>query len=474
MTQQTRKGFVQRTLSVLSATALALTGVLVMGGTAASASPGDIVAPEGGGSIILHKHSGTPGAAGNGQLIQNTEANPGAVAALGSAVAGVPFKLERVALSATGTPIDLSDPAAWNNLPANPAAAAVAPFSLVTEVASTNTDTSGMITFGGLDLGLYLVTELPGGPGVDTVAAPFLVSVPHRAATDSTWNYNVHVYPKNRLADTPTKVVSDPTGNNVTWTITTKVPRTTVGLTFTTDMRITDQLDSRLTYVSATVKKNNAVMTPTPTLVVVTGQLVTVNIPQATLVTGDVYVVEIVTTVTGPGVIPNTAVRHLDGVDVNIGPAQTNWGNVSVLKHETGNTAVTLAGAVFELYTYDANVANRTLVRAAQTTGPSGVTTFENLWLGNSTVTTKQFCLKETQAPAGHSIANVWTCVTLNAANTGIVQQLIDNPPRTTPNLPLTGSAGTAAFMAGGLGLLLTAAGIAIVATRRNTRSKTL
>lgn len=446
-----------RALSVIGASALALTGVLVMGGTAASASPGDIVAPQDGGSIIVHKHSGVPGSAGTGQEITGD-----AAAALGMGVSDVPFKLERVYLN--GAAIDLSDPAAWNNLPTTPAQAGTAPFSLV-EVDSGDTDASGMLTFSGLGLGLYVVTELDGGPDsiVEDMADPFLVSVPHRGIDDSTWNYNVHVYPKNLLKDNPTKTVSEPDGNNVTWTITTTVPRPPSGSVYTS-FTITDVLDDKLEYVSATVTRDG---TPLPASVVgVSGQTVTVTIPPGEVRTGQVYVVNIVTEVLDAGAIVNNAVRNVNGVERTIGPAQTNWGKVQVLKKESGTNA-TLQGAKFELWTGEDDPDDRTKVFDEQTTGSTGLLTFDHVWLGNGADTTERYCLKETQAPAGHSIEQEWTCVTLNAADTGVVQQPIFNPKRTTPNLPLTGSTGTVAFMAGGLSLMLLAGGAALLATRR-------
>ncbi|MGO3146059.1 MAG: SpaH/EbpB family LPXTG-anchored major pilin [Leucobacter sp.] len=465
MNPQPRRGIAQRALSVIGTAALALTGVFALGATVASASPGDIVAPTGGGSIVLHKHAGTPSnLPGTGTALSGS-----ALTALGGSVEDVPFKLERV--THLGTAIDLGTVEGWELVPDGFTPAMVTgDYGVETVSASTLTDTNGMITYSGLPLGLYLVTELPGGPNVVDVSDPFLVSVPHRAATDDAWNYNVHVYPKNLLADLPTKTVSEPEGNNVTWTITTTVPRTVSGQTYTTDMLITDVLDPKLTYVSSTVTQNGTAMAPS--VVGVAGQTVTVTIPQAQLFTGDEYVVTIVTTVTDAGELVNDAVRNLEDVDVTIGPAQTNWGKVQVLKQETG-TEATLQGAKFQLWTGEASEADRTMVVDEMETDANGLLTFAHVWVGNGADTTEPYCLKETVPPVGHTIAgDGWTCVTLNSAGTATVQQVIDNPKRTTPNLPLTGSTGTAAFMAGGLALLLTAAGAALLVSRRHRESR--
>lgn len=464
MTRQHGRGLVRRTLSVIGASALVVTGALVFGGSAASASAGDIIAPDDGGSITLSKHAGTPSSLpGTGR-----ELTGDALTALGGSVAGVPFKLERVTYE--GVAIDLGTVAGWALVPDGFAPADITGSYGVEAVAGpTPTNPSGEIYFGGLELGLYLVTELPGGPGVVDASDPFLVSIPHRAAADSSWNYDVFVYPKNRLADLPTKTVSEPTGDTVTWTITTTVPRTVTGQVYTTDMVITDVLDPKLDYVSSTVRHNGTLMDPSP--VSVTDQTVTVTIPKAQLFTGDTYVIEIVTDVTDAGAIVNNAVRNLEGVNVTIGPAQTNWGKVRVLKLETG-TPLTLAGAEFELWSGEATVADRELVFAAQPTDADGLLTFDHVWLGNGSDTTEPYCLKETVPPVGHTIAgDGWTCVTLSSAGTAIVQQQVDNPKRTTPDLPLTGSTGTALFMGGGLALLLTAAGGALMLSRHRRHS---
>ncbi len=456
----------QRTLSVIGTAALALTGVIALGTSVATASPGDIAAPQGGGSIIVHKHSSNPGAAGTGFEITD----PGAKAALGSGIGDIPFSLYRVAYN--GDPLDFSDPDDWrDDLPTTEAQATSGGYTLVDMTpAAHETDATGLLTFSGLPLGLYMVKEEP-NPVINAgdMAGAFFVSVPHRSADQSSWNYNVHVYPKNKLPDVKIKEVADPTGDTVVWTIRVNVPRPASGQTYSGNMTITDTLDNRLTYVSSTIAKNGgAAAAATPTVV---GQLVTWTIPQANLVTGDTYEIKLTTTVaaSATGEIPNTAYRNLEGNSVPTNTVQSNWGAVKVIKKETG-TEATLAGAKFDLRTA---CTGGTLLGQAET-GTDGTVTFPHIWLGNGTTTTMAVCLIETQAPTGHSIVgNGQTPVTLNAAGTGIVEKTIHNPPRTTPNLPLTGSAGTAAFMAGGLALLLTATGAALIVSRRRREHPT-
>ena len=76
----------------------------------------------------------------------------------------------------------------------------------VTEVGSKTTDTSGVVKFEKLSLGLYLVLETETPDSVKTACEPFFVSVPMtKVSTDANggltdWLYDVHVFPKNSTA----------------------------------------------------------------------------------------------------------------------------------------------------------------------------------------------------------------------------------------------------------------------------------
>lgn len=76
----------------------------------------------------------------------------------------------------------------------------------VTEVGSKTTDTSGVVKFEELPLGLYLVLETEIPDSVKTACEPFFVSVPMtKVSTDANggltdWLYDVHVFPKNSTA----------------------------------------------------------------------------------------------------------------------------------------------------------------------------------------------------------------------------------------------------------------------------------
>lgn len=76
----------------------------------------------------------------------------------------------------------------------------------LTKVGSETTDTSGVVKFEELHLGLYLVLETETPDSVRTACEPFFVSVPMTKVSGDTkggltdWLYDVHVFPKNSTA----------------------------------------------------------------------------------------------------------------------------------------------------------------------------------------------------------------------------------------------------------------------------------
>lgn len=76
----------------------------------------------------------------------------------------------------------------------------------LTKVGSETTDTSGVVKFEELTLGLYLVLETETPDSVRTACEPFFVSVPMTKVSGDTkggltdWLYDVHVFPKNSTA----------------------------------------------------------------------------------------------------------------------------------------------------------------------------------------------------------------------------------------------------------------------------------
>jgi fimbrial isopeptide formation D2 family protein/LPXTG-motif cell wall-anchored protein len=475
----------RRALAVLGTVALALGGVLASGSAAQAAEDdpppvGNIVGTEG--TLTIHKHAGNPTGDGNGQEIDDTN--------LGIGVDGIEFTIARVSGGSPSAPINLTTTAGWDLAKTasdgfNPTTGAL-PAGFTSATVDTWTTSGGGIATGTLPFGLYLVTEVA-NDAVESPAAPFLVSIPYPSS--GTWLYNVHVYPKNELKDITTKTVSTPVstsgapavveGSRVTWTITAAVPR--VDDNIVENFTITDPLDGKLKYVSAVVKLDGVTLTAGANTYSLThtgadattgqGGTVVIDLVGTTLAglkTGQVVTVELVTEVHGEGQITNIAVRNVNDTDTDIGEPQTNWGKVKVIKSNAQQ--LLLSGAMFELYTYDAVIANRTLVYAATGTDGNGEILFPAVWLGNGTDTTRQYCLKETQAPPGYVTPTgdaAWSCLTLTSVGTAIVEKPLTNTQQTGPNLPLTGSTGTAIFMIGGLALIAAAAGAGLMVSRK-------
>lgn len=136
-------------------------------------------------------------------------------------IAGVTFEARKV------PGIDLTKAAGWDRargLNASDAADLVAG-----EPAADSgvTDAAGTVEFGGLDVGLYYVSEVNAPAGV-VASAPFLVSLPTPHPTEDSWLYSVHVYPKNARVNITLDVHDADAillGDTVTWTAHADIPR---------------------------------------------------------------------------------------------------------------------------------------------------------------------------------------------------------------------------------------------------------
>ena len=67
-----------------------------------------------------------------------------------------------------------------------------------TATANGTSNTSGVITFTGLELGRYYVKEVSAPDNVKTKTAPFFVDIPMTNASGTDWIYDVKAYPKNQ------------------------------------------------------------------------------------------------------------------------------------------------------------------------------------------------------------------------------------------------------------------------------------
>ncbi|WP_053387069.1 SpaH/EbpB family LPXTG-anchored major pilin [Leucobacter japonicus] len=495
MTRKNREGIARRAIAIAGAAALALLATVGVGTAAQAADPSTSNITGTVGSLTIHKHAGDPGVAGDGKVINS----PSAISALGAGLDGVTFKIDRVAFN--GTPIDLTTSTGWDQTKVSgnsltPAdvtgSAAKAGYSVV--AASTPTVTTaggGLATASNLPYGLYLVTETsPGTNPVVSPAQPFLVSVPFPSSTDSTWIYDVNVYPKNKLNTTvPTKTVSAPDdvklGSTVKWTVSTAVPALGAGDTYRKFV-ITDQLDSRLGLTAVDVKLNGTALvrdtdytlSPT-TLPAANGANVIVTFTPAGLLKLDstkTVTVDYSTKVNslGDGKILNQAFVNTNDSVRETNKPQTNWGGLKIVKTSAKTPAQTLKGAEFTLHTSNTDASKVTSV-GTLTTNDAGEITIDGLWVGNDATVSKDYWVKETKAPAGYVLptdSTVWTKITVTAgAITSVTPVTIKNTQQSVPNLPLTGSTGTMIFMAGGIALVAMAGGAALAASRRKQRA---
>lgn len=472
MNKTQRGGLGRRAVALVGALALALIGTAAIG-TAASAadaapSPSNITGTTG--TLTIHKHAGDPGPAGNGTVITD----PAKIAALGAGLVGVEFSVQRV--SSGGVPINLTTAAGWDIAQtATPANVSVAPFSLDAGTPAT-TGAGGIAVVPNLPYGLYLVTETsPGANPIVSPVQPFLVSVPYPDATNSTWLYDVHVYPKNKLNTTvPTKTVSAPDGltlgSSVVWTVTAPVPALGAGGTYSKFI-VTDSIDPRLQLTGIVVKSDGVVVGETPAGYTRSGDVVVTFNPLArqALVAGTNVTIEYTTKVISlgdDGTINNQGFVNVNDSVRETELPQTNWGPLTIVKKAAQAPNNTLAGAEFTLHETKGGP-----VLATYTTNASGEIVVDGLWVGNGGVLTKDYWLHETKAPAGYVLPAgdaAWSSTTVTAGNAAsAVPVTINNTQQNGPNLPLTGSTGTAMFMAGGIALLLTAGGVALVASSR-------
>lgn len=136
------------------------------------------------------------------------------------------------------------------------------PAGALTKVATGTTGANGTWEVSkDLELGAYLVVETTPKEGYDP-AVPFIAFVPMTADNGgdnqgTSWNYDVHAFPKNYKDEEPTKTVKDKDQNagdeNLVYTVTGTARRLKPN-TERTQFRITDQIDPKLKITGVTVK----------------------------------------------------------------------------------------------------------------------------------------------------------------------------------------------------------------------------
>lgn len=476
------------------------------GGMATAAPSASSIDPDTPGSLTIHKYAGSTweGATNNGQEIAADDIPEDAVG-----LAGVTFKVCRVGtptevegLSGDPSeedgfyPLNVNNPNAWPlitklNTDINASANHALPSPYIVsdqpdDCRDLVTNESGVASWDGLAQGVYYVTETDVPATVAEKVLPFLVTVPMANNLDSSWIYDVHVYPKNAVTELEKEAV-DPgplgVGSNIEWNIVQEAPKTQNDIT---SYRLLDKLDSRLTYVpdSSTVSLGGTALeaadyeiTTTPQL---TMTLTTAGLAKLNASTDREVVWNFKTTVTsiGEGIIENQGVvwvNNPDGTWDDGEPSDkvsSNWGAVKINKIDTKG-GLGLKGAIFQAFGSEAE-ANACLANVVSakgflpagcdnaivvyrdsagseipvgldkfTTADDGTVTIPGLNVGINSDTERDYWLVEIVAPAGYvndtSAAHKVTVTTGNITTTATTET-IENAQVPPSTLPMTGA----------------------------------
>ena len=379
----------------------------------------------------------------------------------------------------------------------------------------------GVSSTGAIALGPYLVREVTAPATVTKMSDPFIVTIPTpslNGPVDGTgkgdWVYDVNVYPKNDVGDKPTKTIQDQpengyvVGSKVSYTISQKLPA--VENDTYTKLIISDELDTRLSGSEAPVVRVNG--TPvdssayTYNWTTAAPYTLTVNFTSTglgALKVGDVVTVDfnaVVAADIGNGVIPNDAFVNVNDLDLdgdgNPGTpteeVNTRWGSVELKKVDEKSPNTGLTGAEFHVWMSEKASDCRLdsdLVQVKDTvgepyiakSGTGGVISIPGLWIGddeinggtvNNGLEQRCYVLEEIKAPNGFVLPSGDAAKTEVIVKPGImayvqVENDITNTQQGVPELPLTGAAGQALMVAGGVALIAVAAGSVLVARRK-------
>ena len=466
----------------VATTVVALASVLTLGVGVANAAPGDM--PTGQGSITIHKHK---------EVGNTNQLKPdGTSAAPSDPLKGVEFTVTKI------EGLDLNKNADWQKV-STLTVDQVGQNGITRGTSQKVTTTEdGSVAVNSLDMGVYLVEETGTGEhAITKKAAPFFVTIP--LPFDGKWITNVHVYPKNVVQTPGTKEVSDDKDTHKVG----DVLEGTITTTATTDtpsaFGVVDELKDYLSYVdqSAKVYLKDAIDPLTDvTVEPLTGGKNGVKITlgetaRAQIKKGDTVKFVLKTTVTAipeNGIVENSAwpidneYNPFEDPNVPTPPIDPTkdpyFGDYKFKKVDADNPGKELSGAEFGLYQCNGDQTTGDPIVTA-VSGEDGVVSFTGIYLGTfdkgtaADQATKEFCLKETKAPAGYVLPDTVTKVTIKAGKvTTPTEQLttVTNTPQDGPDLPLTGAAGTALLTVLGLGLV--GAGVALYAVNSRSRKR--
>lgn len=397
------------------------------------------------------------------------------------------------------------------------------PTGVLEKVKEGETNAEGKWEVGkGLALGAYLVVETKPKEGYDP-AVPFIAFVPMTANNGgdnqgTTWNYDVHAFPKNYKDEKPNKTVEDKDQNagdkKLVYTVTGTARQLKPGHD-RTQFKITDQIDEKLKVTDVTVKIVKKDGNEQPLTIAddqdskfFDGNKVDVDLKPdvaKNLNAGDKVVVTITTELNGKfekdtDIAPNTAQvlqNNPDGTQSDkpkdTPTVKTYWGGLQFKKVDSKGNA--LVGAEFQIVRQAAgkrcseidtkkkgswtpiNGQQEGQVKNTFVSNQDGIVKITGLHVNdfenNEVVTESQqshYCLIETKAPKGKELLPEALEFKLVATSTspdrtyklasvkvGPNDGQVVNSDDTTPKLPMTGGAGVGILAA--IGAAIVAAG---------------
>jgi fimbrial isopeptide formation D2 family protein/LPXTG-motif cell wall-anchored protein len=505
-TQSGNRFWLRKIAAAAGALALGVAGLAGLSQTAqaddSTPVPGGNINPDTSTSLTIHKYDGAQGAVGDGTVQQDTSK-------MGNPLKGVEFTVTPVTMK-DQTKIDLDTQAGWDaidGITANDVTESGSAYTKDTAKATKiTTDPNGTAPTGSLPHGLYLVEETnPGDNNIVSPVAPFLVTLPLPQGSGN-WLYDVNVYPKNQVLAAPSKTINSDSdqkglkvGDTVQWTITQQVPRLNAGDSYKS-ASIWDVMptDGSLSYdATASLALNRTALTE--------GNDYTIDTKGATwtltstglgkIKAGDTITVTFTTKVvkvTKDGGIANPGSStgtpgygsEFNGTKVPGNPTPyTYWGQLAVKKVDKSKNA--LKGATFKVTAKTAGASCPATVPSdgVVSTGISdgnGIVQWDattpassplGLFVANSSngpleSPSKDYCLYETQAPAGYTAEAVQT-VTVKAGTDNLNTVTVTDVQKVHPTLPMTGAQGIVLMSV--LGIVLIAAGgtIYVVSRRR-------
>lgn len=455
-------------------------------------------------SLTIHKYDGAQGDAGDG-TVQDTSK-------MGNPLKGVEFTVTPVKMKGQ-TKIDLDTEAGWDAIDGITAKDVTESGSAYTQdtanATKITTNASGTATES-LPHGLYLVEETGSGDNnIVSSVAPFLVTLPLSHGSGN-WLYDVNVYPKNQVMAAPSKTINSDAdqkglkvGGTVQWTITQQVPRLNNGDSYDS-ASIWDVMptDGSLSYDDATasVKLNGTALTKGTDYTIdpagATWTLTSTGLGK--IKAGDTITVTFTTKVekvTKDGGIANPGSStgtpgygsEFNGTKVPGNPTPyTYWGQLAVKKVDESKNA--LKGATFKVTAKTGASCPATVpsdgVVSTGTSDGNGIVQWDatspassplGLFVANSSngpleSPSKDYCLYETQAPAGYTAAAVQT-VTVKAGTENLNTVTVTDEQKGHPDLPMTGAQGIVLLSVLGVTLMVVG-GVIYVTSRRRANQR--